>query len=174
MIHTNTAPLGRSTVDAQVPVETVHTGHHEGARDEIWRLPFEHYRTEPDVPFANLEPWYDGIRDSFRGEDQFFAYAASMLAGASAHAYGAHGIWNVGDGRFLAHWGAQTFEEARASSAPAALGRAHRLFVEKDLARARPELQLDDEGHLVEVRRRNHLGVARYVPGSGEILWRAH
>lgn len=60
------------------------------------------YRSN-EKPFINLEPWYEGINNSFFESDQIFAFWTSMLSGASAYCYGSHGIWDVGDGNFLAH-----------------------------------------------------------------------
>ena len=75
--------------------------------------------------FINLEPWYEGIKDQFWAADQMFAYWVTMLAGAISYCYGAHGIWNVGDGRFLAHWGKQTFAQALALDTPRLIGLSH-------------------------------------------------
>ncbi|MBX6389154.1 MAG: DUF4038 domain-containing protein [Frankia sp.] len=111
---------------------TVQTGHDAASRPLLWEWPLRSAKRWPGKPFVNLEPWYEGIRDSFGVEDQLFAYWASMLAGAAAHCYGAHGVWNVGDGRFLAHWGRQTLDEAVALPTPGLLGASHRAFLDND------------------------------------------
>jgi hypothetical protein len=77
----------------------------------------------------NLEPWYEGIKDQFWAEDQMFSYWVSMLAGATSYCYGAHGIWNVGDGRFLSHWGKQTFAQACEFDTPGLLGLSHKQYL---------------------------------------------
>ncbi|MFZ5917484.1 MAG: DUF4038 domain-containing protein [Chloroflexota bacterium] len=109
---------------------TAQTGHSESSRNRIWQLPLaSHQDGRTGKGYINLEPWYEGIRDRFWVQDQLFAYWASMLAGAISHCYGAHGIWNVGDGKFLAHWGKQTFEQARALDTPRLLGLSHGQFL---------------------------------------------
>jgi hypothetical protein len=52
-----------------------------------------------------------------------------MLAGAAAYCYGAHGMWNVGDGSFLAHWGKQSVDTAAALPTPGLLGASHRVLL---------------------------------------------
>ena len=78
--------------------------------------------------FVNLEPWYEGILDRFREPDQLYAYWVSMLAGAVSHCYGAHGVWNAGDGSYLDHWGSQTLEQAMALDTPRLMGLSHQVF----------------------------------------------
>ena len=108
---------------------TVQTGHTASARNRLWQLPLAHRNRYPHVGFINLEPWYEGICDQFGTEDQLFAYWATMLAGAISYCYGAHGIWNVGDGKFLAHWGKQTFDQALALDTPRLLGLSHQQYL---------------------------------------------
>jgi len=109
---------------------TAQTGHDISARNRLWQLPLallENDRTHKG--FINLEPWYEGINNQFWAEDQMFSYWVSMLAGATSYCYGAHGIWNVGDGKFLAHWGKQTFAQARALDTPRLLGLSHKQYL---------------------------------------------
>ena len=106
---------------------TVQTGHSEASRNKLWMLPME-YRSN-EKPFINLEPWYEGINNSFFESDQIFAFWTSVLSGASAYCYGSHGIWNVGDGNFLAHWGRRTFREAKKSTIPLKIGKSNKLFL---------------------------------------------
>lgn len=56
--------------------------------------------------------------------DQIFAFWVSMLSGASAYC----GIWNVGDGNFLAHWGRRTFREAKKPTVPLKIVKSNKLF----------------------------------------------
>lgn len=109
---------------------TAQTGHDVSARNRLWRLPLDAVKKgDTHKGFINLEPWYEGIGHQFWAEDQMFSYWATMLAGATSYCYGAHGIWNVGDGSFLAHWGKQTFSEARALDTPRLLGLSHKQYV---------------------------------------------
>ncbi|MEM6338223.1 MAG: DUF4038 domain-containing protein, partial [Bacteroidota bacterium] len=128
IVHTTTRRLAREAVlhPEYLAAETAQTGHMESARRRLWTLP---QNTAP-APFINLEPWYEGIRGHFHAEDQLFALWASRLAGASGHAYGAHGLWNAGDGQFLAHWGSQTLDEAIALDTPELLGASSRVIDE--------------------------------------------
>ncbi len=107
---------------------TVQTGHSPASRNLHWRLPLQYLGTVSDR-FINLEPWYEGILGNFWTDDQLFAYWCNMLAGACSFAYGAHGVWNLGDGRFLAHWGGQTLQQARALQTPRLLGQSHALWL---------------------------------------------
>jgi hypothetical protein len=109
---------------------TVQTGHDTSARNRLWQLPLTLLQNEHTREgFINLEPWYEGISGQFWVEDQMFSYWVSMLAGATSYCYGAHGIWNVGDGKFLAHWGRQTFAQARALDTPRLLGLSHKQYL---------------------------------------------
>jgi hypothetical protein len=109
---------------------TIQTGHSEATREALWQIPLRERRLAPEQPFLNLEPWYEGILGRFGPADQLYAYWATMLAGATGYCYGAQGIWNAGDGRFLAHWGGQTFDEAAALDTPRLIGLSHRLLAE--------------------------------------------
>jgi hypothetical protein len=109
---------------------TVQTGHDTRARNRLWQLPLALLKNDhAHKGYINLEPWYEGIRDQFWAEDQMFSYWTTMLAGAISYCYGAHGIWNVGDGRFLAHWGKQTYTEALALDTPRLLGLSHKQYL---------------------------------------------
>ncbi len=111
---------------------TVQTGHDPSARNRLWQLPLSfNSRDTAATVFINLEPWYEGIGNRFWAKDQMFSYWATMLAGAASYCYGAHGIWNVGDGEFLAHWGTQTFAQAMALDTPRLLGLSHRELLQR-------------------------------------------
>lgn len=111
---------------------TVQTGHDASTRNRLWQLPLTLPKNDPTHKgFINLEPWYEGINNQFSTEDQLFAYWVTMLAGATSYCYGAHGIWNVGDGKFLAHWGKQTFAQARALDTPSLLGLSHAQYLKR-------------------------------------------
>ena len=110
---------------------TVQTGHDASARNRLWQLPLASLkRSCAEQRYINLEPWYEGIRDQFWIEDQMFAYWVSMMAGATSYCYGAHGVWNVGDGQFLAHWGKQAYAQALALDTPRLLGLSHQQFLQ--------------------------------------------
>lgn len=106
---------------------TTYTGHFPQSKPSLWKIPKGLRRQYPGVPYINLEPYYEGIKNKFWLEDQIFAFWASMLSGALAYCYGAHGIWNVdtGDG-FLNYWGPQNFDQARALKTPEILGKSFR------------------------------------------------
>lgn len=137
---------------------TVQTGHDIESRTRIWKEPLSVLKKDPQQKFINLEPWYEGILNNFYTEDQIFAYWASMLAGASAYCYGAHGIWNIGDGNFLSHWGKQTFEEALHLSTPALLGKSHKMFIDSGAIEF-PLLEIEaPNDHLKFILRKNLKG----------------
>ena len=48
---------------------------------------------------------------------------------SNENCYGSHGIWNIGDGNFLAHWGWRTFREAKKSIVPLKIGKSNKLFL---------------------------------------------
>ncbi|MGF1643792.1 MAG: DUF4038 domain-containing protein [Thiotrichales bacterium] len=148
---------------------TAQTGHDYSARPHLWQLP-QRLLTSPDDRYINLEPWYEGIRESFGPEDQLFAYWVSMLSGACSHAYGAQGIWNVGDGRFLAHWGQQTFDEACWLVAPDLLGESHRFFLDSlgyD-PQARSVVETDGD-ELLWVSRQGARGTLTFYPDTSRL-----
>jgi hypothetical protein len=110
---------------------TVQTSHDASARNRLWQSPLTSLkRSCAKQGYINLEPWYEGIRDQFWIEDQMFAYWVSVLAGAVSYCYGTHGVWNVGDGQFLAHWGKQTYAQALALDTPRLLGLSHQQFLQ--------------------------------------------
>jgi hypothetical protein len=131
---------------------TVQTGHHTASRHSIWNLPYTHIQ-ESEKAFINLEPWYEGIKDSFYMNDQVFAFWASMMAGATAYCYGAHGVWNVGDGKFLSHWGKQTFNEAVALDTPTNLGSSFKIFISEGI-NLLPKINIKTDGRgLLSIER---------------------
>lgn len=143
---------------------TVQTGHSETTRRLLWELPIENTKEHPDKPFINLEPWYEGITGHFKTEDQLYAYWVSMVAGAYAYCYGAHGVWNAGDGKFLAHWGKQTMSEAIKLKAPQLIGESHRLFLGSDFA-SYPRVEVEEkEGELVKITRSKGDKFVAYIP----------
>jgi len=146
---------------------TVQTGHSDTTRRLLWELPLESVRQNPDKPFINLEPWYEGITGRFKTEDQLYAYWASMMAGAYAYCYGAHGVWNAGDGKFLAHWGKQTLGEAMKLKTPQLIGASHKLFIESGFAGYSKVEVEEKDGELVKISRSNNKGaMVTYIPDT--------
>jgi len=137
---------------------TVQTGHDIDTRRLLWELPLDSIKANPDSCFINLEPWYEGITDRFGVEDQLFAYWASMMGGAHSYCYGAHGIWNAGDGIFLAQWGGQTMEQAMKLKTPYLLGISHRLFVNSGFANYRTVRAEEKDGELTNITRLDNKG----------------
>ena len=112
---------------------TIQTGHHRNSRNLLWKTPLNLLKTNPEQKIINLEPWYEGIKDNFWQEDQLYAYWVSMIVGNAAYCYGAHGIWNVGDGKFLAHWGTQTFQQAISLITPKLIGLSHHEYLKHQM-----------------------------------------
>lgn len=152
LVHPNPHETGFDCVDNPqlLAANTAQTGHSLDARPRLHQLPLAHTAAHDPAGrgYINLEPWYEGIRDKFFAVDQLYAYWVSMLAGAISHCYGAHGIWNVGDGEFLGHWGSQTFAQALALDTPRLLGLSHRLITPYLEHKAEVHLQ-EEEGKLV-------------------------
>lgn len=144
---------------------TVQTGHSPDTKNILWQLPLEITGEHPNKKFINLEPWYEGITDRFGTSDQLYAYWASMMAGAHAYCYGAHGVWNVGDGNFLAHWGRQTFDQAIKLNTPQLIGESHKLFTRSGFAGYGKVEVEDKNGDLVRITRSGDDGAfVCYVP----------
>jgi len=143
---------------------TLQTGHDPRARNRLWQQPLA-LLGEGRAPkgLINLEPWYEGIRGRFWAEDQLFAYWVTMLAGAMGYCYGAHGIWNVGDGRFLAHWGPQTFAQALALETPRLLGLSHRQYLRWAPRQGRTFYQTAGE-ELLTIGREGEGRVVQFFP----------
>lgn len=132
---------------------TVQTGHSETTRRSLWELSIESAKEHPGKPFINLEPWYEGITGRFGTEDQLYAYWVSMMAGAYAYCYGAHGVWNAGDGKFLAHWGKQTMSEAIELKTPQLIGKSHKFFLNSNFA-SYPKVEVEEkQGELIKITR---------------------
>ncbi|MBP7842391.1 DUF4038 domain-containing protein [Candidatus Woesebacteria bacterium] len=70
--------------------------------------------TQFSLPFINLEPWYEGIFNSFGLEWQEKALQVILDTNAAGMTYGAQGMWNMNSKQdsFLEHWGAATWEDA--------------------------------------------------------------
>lgn len=139
---------------------TVQTSHHESSRNKLWQMVMTAKERYPDLPFINLEPWYEGIRNRFFTQDQLFAFWVSVFAGSNGFCYGAHGVWNMGDGKFLAHWGKQTFEQAVALETPALLGESFALLQKLKLSGKSEIVYKNDV--LLQIKRGNLI----YIPDT--------
>ena len=131
MVHPTPGETGYKVVSnpGLLSINTVQTGHDISARNHLWRLPLTLVEDSwAQRGIINLEPWYEGIKDQFGVKDQMFSYWVSMLAGTTGYCYGAHGVWNAGDGKFLAHWGKQTLAQALSLDTPRLLGLSHRQY----------------------------------------------
>ena len=93
-----------------------------------------------------------------------------MMAGAYAYCYGAHGVWNAGDGKFWAHWGKQTLGEAMRLRSPQLIGASHKLFIESGFADY-PKVEIEEkDGELVKITRSNSKGsMVTYIPDASLI-----
>lgn len=131
--------------------DTFQTGHSYDTRRRLAHLATEAAR-DGAAAWINLEPWFEGLRGEFWGDDQLFAYWVTVLTGAMGFCYGAQGIWNVGDGSFLRHWGTQTFEQACALGTPRLLGASHQLFMGSQVYNGSTH-SLVREGQLVGIER---------------------
>jgi hypothetical protein len=133
---------------------TVQTGHSHSKANALWQQPLQLAEDYVGIPYINLEPWYEGILDDFGTSDQLFAFWATMLAGAHGYCYGAHGIWNVGDGKFLAHWGAQTLSQAMNLNTPTLLGKSQQFFLKhRGDGIASVDVQVSDNQTLLSIER---------------------
>jgi hypothetical protein len=141
--------------DPDLLANTTQTGHDWNARHLLYERPTQHLRRFPNRPFMNLEPWYEGIHGSFGTSEQLFAFWASKLAGSTGHVYGAQGIWNIGDGQFLGHWGGQTLAQAIRLEAPAMLGKLHRWFRAHRIDALSPFIRRGTDGRVRSVGRRD-------------------
>lgn len=132
LIHTTHEESSLSAVNNPhlLAAITIQTGHSPLSKNKLWQEPIQLLQTSPGRKFINLEPWYEGILNNFYVDDQLYAYWVSMLSGAFAYCYGAHGVWNCGDGEFLSQWGKQTLSEALKLKTPELIGKSHNVFLE--------------------------------------------
>ena len=172
LIHPNPNETGFDCVENPhlLAANTAQTGHTQDARPRLHQLPMAHTSEHDSAGrgYINLEPWYESIRDSFYAADQLYAYWVSMLAGAISHCYGAHGIWNVGDGQFLGHWGGQTFAQALALDTPRLIGLSHQLLRPCIHLKAEVELQ-ESAGKVLSLCRRTQNASFTFIPEIGNV-----
>jgi hypothetical protein len=151
---------------------TVQTGHDEGTRQLLWKLPLKTVSKNPKDVFINLEPWYEGITGRFGKEDQLYAYWSSMMAGAYAYCYGAHGVWNAGDGKFMSHWGKQTLDEALKLETPRLIGLSHKLFIKHNFFKYPNISVVESDGEMISISRSNEAGdMVTYIPDLSKIKY---
>lgn len=171
LLHVNSGQLARELLpDATLlAANTTQTGHRETSRNQLWQIPLSYLENHPEDRFINLEPWYEGIRDQFHAQDQVFAYWVTMLAGSCSYCYGAQGIWNVGDGKFMAHWGTQNFSTAAALTGASLIGQSHRFFLSCWQPRAGEVTVVEKDGRLLSISRQAGSRCISYIP-STELL----
>lgn len=152
---------------ALLAANTIQTGHSQQTRNDLWQIPLREIERDPQRPFLNLEPWYEGINNDFYTSDQLYAYWVTMLAGAASYCYGAHGVWNVGDGQFLSHWGRQTFAEAVQLDTPRLLGLSHEQFLRfPQLSQTSFET---DGNHLLSITRSGPEQAITFYPNAAQV-----
>jgi hypothetical protein len=171
IVHPTVDETGYETVfnPELLAANTAQTGHDINARNRLWRLPLALLKDDRiHRGFINLEPWYEGIKDQFWAADQMFSYWVTMLAGAASYCYGAHGIWNVGDGRFLAHWGKQTLAQARALDTPRLLGLSHEQHLQRTYSRSETFYETAGE-KLITIGRKAGEQATQFFPDVAEV-----
>ena len=155
LVHTTGAQTAFSLFgdDTDLLANTTQTGHDLATTALLYERPAAHHRRFAGRPFMNLEPWYEGIGEGFGPREQLLAFWASKLGGATGHVYGAQGVWNLGDGAFLAHWGEQTLAQATALASPGALGALHRWYREHAIDALPPFVRRSAQGAVLGVGR---------------------
>lgn len=93
-------------------INTIQSGHTREGMEFMIRMARSSQKV--NLPFINLEPWYEGILGDFGPADQRHAFWACILSGAKGHSYGANGIWQMSSTNdpFLTHWGISNWREA--------------------------------------------------------------
>jgi hypothetical protein len=81
--------------------------------------------THYNMPFINLEPWYEGILGNFGEEYQMLALNSILDVDAAGISYGAQGLWNMAkkNDTFLGHWGTTSWQEALQFPGAARIGK---------------------------------------------------
>jgi hypothetical protein len=91
-----------------------------------------------------------------------------MLAGADSYCYGAHGIWNAGNGDFLNRWGKQDFLKALSLDTPGLIGMSHRVFLPY-LNRPAQVTVEERDGLLVNIKRIFHESSISFIPEINKV-----
>lgn len=184
LIHTTGNKLASETT--RLPhllcCDSMQSGHSQNTRNTLWQCPVRYHDSNPSSCLINLEPWYEGITDDFGTDDQLYAYWVSVLAGAPGHCYGAHGIWNMGDGSFLSQWGEQTLNQAMQLPTPSLIGKSHAFFLQSAnlTSNLSTESNTNSDGSLKSITRsfsRYRLtyicNVEQYKVENPEVIWLA-
>jgi hypothetical protein len=130
-VHTLPCSSGFSVIEDMdlLSANTFQTGHTRESAINLWKNIYQSKTQFPNKPVINLEPYYEGIHNDFFEKWQLYAFWLSVASGCHSICYGAHGIWNVGDGQFLAQWGKQTFDEALTFHTPEILGKSYQFLL---------------------------------------------
>lgn len=148
-----------------ISANTFQTGHTKESKDEIWNNIYTSITKYPNKPVINLEPYYEGIHNDFLGKWQLDAFWLSVSSDAYSICYGAHGIWNVGDGNFLSQWGKQTFKEALELKTPEILGKTYKVVLAEGILDWQNVSINKKEGQLVSISRMSKEGKKMtYIP----------
>ena len=165
IVHPTVKTSGKSLMGNSVAMETLMTGHDKNNRTALWQRPIK--ALEKFDAVINLEPWYEGINNSFGPDDQLFAYWCSMLSGCEGFCYGAQGIWNMGDGKFLSHWGTQTSTEAMQLNTPHLLGESHKVLRQQlgdEILNSATVKSTEDS--LLSIRNRSESTAFEFIPDA--------
>ena len=160
ILHTlpNTDAFSSINNNDLLSANTIQTGHSIESETMIWKQVYKLKNKYPKIPIINLEPWYEGINNSFYLEDQLKAFWLSVTAGVHSICYGAHGIWNVGDGQFLSHWGDQSFSNALKLQTPDIIGKAYQFVSKKGILNWNHIEIKEKDNKLIYIIRKSSLG----------------
>jgi len=125
-------------------MNTIQSGHGKDSVPFMVRSLRESHKK--NIPFLNMEPWYEGILGNFNDYHQRIAFWISILCGAVGHSYGAHGIWQMakpGDG-FMKHWGKSSWQESLEFKGAGQLGRAKQFLAQHEWWKLAPAFDTID------------------------------
>ncbi|MDP3987580.1 MAG: DUF4038 domain-containing protein [Candidatus Levybacteria bacterium] len=160
IIHVNAGELSEDAVNNPHLLSAVTTQIGQNpASERYWKTPIKMQELYPDKPFADLEHSYEGIANSFFGDPQIDAYWLSRIAGAESFFYGAHGMWQLGDGKFMRHWGKQSWQEALSLKTPQLLTKSHKVWEHcKNRMNGGQVFFETKNGELISIGRRDNSG----------------
>lgn len=126
-----------------VSFTSIQSGHSHANRYFMVNAILKARRKYPYLPVLNMEPWYEGIGNSFWEKDQRYAFWMSILAGACGYSYGAHGVWQMDVGNnFLAHWGKANWKFAFQYPGAKQLGISKRFLEQYEWWKIEPQFHM--------------------------------
>lgn len=144
---------------------TFQTGHEEKSKENLWKKIYISKIKYPKEMAINLEPYYEGINNKFYLESQITSFWLSVASGADAICYGAQGIWNIGDGKFLSHWGKQSFQDAIMLDTPNILVKAYKRLIDNNVFEWNIINANFCNGQLIQISRKSKEGnCLTYIP----------